>query len=141
RGRPARRAEAAASAGRARGARSTLRPAPAPRATIHRGRRGRGRPAVARLRRASATRTRSLAAAEAPLAAGVFGQGRPEVVHGEVRPRLVDEDELRVGELPEEEVRDPAVAPGPDQQVRVRKLGLVPRTGPRVLVDLVRSPA
>ena len=43
----------------------------------------------------------------------------------EVGPELVAEDELRVGALPEQEVRDPLLAAGPDQQVGIVHLGRV----------------
>src|SRR5262249_51264274 len=42
--------------------------------------------------------------------AGVGVQGVVELALAEVGPQAVDEDELGVGELPEEEVRDPELA-------------------------------
>ena len=56
----------------------------------------------------------------------------------EVRPERVGEDELGVGELPEQEVREPQLARGADQQVGVGQLGRVELRGERVLVELAR---
>ena len=50
------------------------------------------------------------------LAALVLGDGRVEVVVGEVRPELVAEDQLGVGRLPEQEVARALVAAGPDHR-------------------------
>ena len=46
----------------------------------------------------------ALPAAETPTAAGVLSERLPQVALAEVRPERLDEHELRVGELPEEEV-------------------------------------
>src|SRR3954451_18747567 len=55
-----------------------------------------------------------LASAEAPAPLRVRGERLPELALAEVRPEPVDEDELGVGELPEQEVRDAQLAGGPD---------------------------
>src|SRR3989304_1998745 len=57
-------------------------------------------------------RANSSAPAEAPAPARVFLEGAREVVRAEVGPERLDEDELRVGELPEQEVGDPELAGG-----------------------------
>src|SRR5436853_5890102 len=81
------------------------------------------------------------AAAEAPATLCVLLERRPEVVDAELRPERLDEDELRVGGLPEQEVREPELARRPDQQIRVRHLGRVQVRRDERLVDLVRGDA
>src|SRR3954454_9837300 len=75
----------------------------------------------------TATRTRDasgvmtpLTAAEAAPAAGVVVEGCAELLLAEVRPERVEEDQLRIGELPQEEIRDPQLAGRADQEVGVR---------------------
>src|SRR5207237_1087131 len=77
-------------------------------------------------------------AAEAPAPPRVRDQRLAQLPLAEVRPERVDEDELRIGELPEQEVRDPQLAGGADQQIRIRELGRVQVRGDRVLVDPAR---
>src|SRR5262249_58334364 len=77
-------------------------------------------------------------AAESPLAGRVLDQSCSQVVLAEVRPRLLDEDELRVRELPEQEVRDPLIARRTDQQIGIGQIWLVQRSGEGVFIDLVR---
>src|SRR5947207_4768299 len=77
-------------------------------------------------------------AAEAAASAGVGGEGVLELAPAEVRPERLDEDELRVGELPEQEVRDPELPGGADQQVRVGQVRCVEVRPQEVLVDLGR---
>src|SRR5689334_17457276 len=52
---------------------------------------------------------------EPPLPAGEVGDGLLEVVVTEVRPQRVAEEELRVGEVPEQEVADAMLAAGADE--------------------------
>src|SRR5712691_12094581 len=61
-----------------------------------------------------------------------------ELATSEVRPQPVEEDELGVGKLPEQEVRDAQLARGADQQVWVRQLGRIEVGAQGVLVDLGR---
>ena len=77
-------------------------------------------------------------AAEAAAAARVLGEGLPEVPLAEVGPERVHEHELRVGELPEEEVRDPQLPRGADQKVGLGHLGRVEPRADGVLVDVAR---
>src|SRR5438876_1669270 len=70
-----------------------------------------GRPtSVTRTRETSGATMKPLSAAVAAPAAGVVVEGGAKLIHAEVGPERVDEDELRVGELPQEEVRDPQFA-------------------------------
>src|SRR3954454_1680029 len=68
---------------------------------------------------------RRLAATEPPPALAVLGQGRLEGLAREVGPQLVAEDELGVGRLPEQVVRQPPLAAGADDDVGVMHLGRV----------------
>jgi hypothetical protein len=54
--------------------------------------------------------TGGLSTAEAAPAAGVVVEGGAELLLAEVGPERVDEDQLRIGELPQEEVGDPQLA-------------------------------
>src|SRR5205085_1446709 len=83
---------------------------------------------------------RPLAPAEAAPAAGVVVEGCAELLLAEVGPERVDEDELGVRELPQEEVRDPQLAGGPDQQIRVRHLGGAQKRREHRLVSLAPGP-
>ena len=80
----------------------------------------------------------SLPAAEASPAARVLLERAAQVARVEVRPEPVDEDELRVRELPEHEVRDAQLAARADQQVGVGQLRRVEVLRDDVLVDLAR---
>src|SRR5439155_22215965 len=77
-----------------------------------------------------------LAPAEAAPAAGVIVEGGGELLLAEVGPERVDEGKLGVGELPQEEVRDPQLAGGTDQQVGVGHPGRIQVRRERLLVDL-----
>src|SRR5579885_93547 len=55
--------------------------------------------------------------AEAALPARIVGECRPELRLAEVRPQPVGEVELRIGAVPEEEIGQPLLAAGADQQV------------------------
>ena len=70
-------------------------------------------------------------------AASVLREGRAQVALVEVGPELVHEDELCVGELPEQEVRDAQLAARSDQQIGVGKLWCVEIRCEDVLVDLL----
>src|SRR5687767_6953478 len=80
---------------------------------------GRSRP---RSRRAASPPSASSEAAGAGLVLAERGLERSPV---EVRPERVAEDELGVSALPQQEVRDPLLAAGPDQEVGVVHLGRV----------------
>ena len=60
-----------------------------------------------------------------PPAARVLVDGGTEPLLAEVGPEGVVEDELGVGRLPEQEVRDPLLARGPDHEVGICELGRV----------------
>src|SRR4051794_29532772 len=77
-------------------------------------------------------------AAESTAPRGVLGESVTKIALLEVGPQLVREDELRVRELPEQEVRDAQLAARADQQVRVRQVGCEEVRGEDVLVDLLR---
>src|SRR5204862_8367240 len=93
------------------------------RATNRLRRRPRAPPAGRRPRPGRARGADPLAAAEAAPAAGVVVEGGAELLLAEVGPKRVDEDELGVGELPQEKVRDPQLAGRADEQVWIRHLG------------------
>jgi hypothetical protein len=59
----------------------------------------------------------------ASLAAGVFGECRLHVLGAEIGPQHFLEDELGIGRLPEQEVRDALLAGGADDEIRVRHAG------------------
>src|SRR4051794_38757587 len=91
-----------------------------------------------------------LAATEPPLALGVLREGPLEGLAREVGPQLVGEDQLRVGRLPGQVVRQPLLAAGADDEIGVvhlrrveqpREVVLVaPGEAPRGVDDL-RAPA
>src|SRR5215203_6009484 len=56
---------------------------------------------------------------EPPLPAAEVAHGVGQVGAAEVGPHAVGEDQLGVGALPEQEVREPLLAAGADQQVHV----------------------
>src|SRR5690606_4428051 len=76
--------------------------------------------------------------AVAAVPGGVDLAGVPEVPAVEVGPEGVQEDELGVGRLPEQEVGEPLLAGGADEQVDVGDVGGVQPGGERVLVHLGR---
>src|SRR5438309_11094502 len=63
--------------------------------------------------------------AEPAVPALVLAYGAEQVLAPEVGPEGIGEDELAVGELPQEEVGDPELARGADDEVRVRNVGQV----------------
>src|SRR5262245_61390374 len=62
-------------------------------------------------------------APEAPLALLVVADRLEQVLAGEIRPEDRREPEFRVGDLPEQEVRDPHLAARPDQEIRLGHVG------------------
>src|SRR5262245_14381988 len=60
-----------------------------------------------------------------------------ERVGTEVGPQAVGEHELRVGRLPDEEVADPLLAAGPDDEVGVGQAARVQGLADRPLVDVL----
>src|SRR5436305_9330422 len=82
--------------------------------------------------------SRALAPAEAPAPRRVLLERGAQLGLAEVGPPAVDEDELGVGELPEQEVRDPELAGGADEKVGIWHLGRVQVRGDERLVDVVR---
>src|SRR6266540_497624 len=76
-----------------------------------------------------------------PFALLVVDDGLKEVSPAEVRPQHVGDPDLDVGDLPEEEVRDPELAARADQEVGVGLSGGVEVGGERRLVDLRRVPS
>src|SRR5215210_1500788 len=93
--------------------------------------------------RAVMKRTRSTAlgllySAAASVAAREGSDGSAELLGGEVRPERIRDVELGVGDLPEQEVRDPQFPAGADHEVHLRCLGRVEVGGKGILVDLLR---
>src|SRR6202020_1552637 len=70
---------------------------------------------------------------EAPAAAGELGERLFERIAREVRPELVAEDELCVGRLPQQVVRQALLSARADDQVRVVHLGRV-QAGAEILL-------
>src|SRR5436190_23739832 len=64
-----------------------------------------------------------------------------QVLPAEVRPVTLDEEELRVRELPEEGARDAQLSGRPDQQVGIRHPGRVEELAEEVLAELLRLDA
>jgi hypothetical protein len=85
--------------------------------------------------RSRISRSGSSTAPEAPRAARVLEERVVERQRPEVGPQHVAEHELRVGTLPDEEVADPLLAAGPDQQVGVGHAGGVQGVRDGALVD------
>src|SRR6266581_9699414 len=96
-------------------------------------------PARAAGRRARPLRARlevPLTPAEAAPAAGVVVESGAELLLAEIGPERVDEDQLGVGELPQEEVGDPQLAGSTDQKIGVGHLGRIEVGRERLLVHL-----
>src|SRR5450759_4839367 len=84
--------------------------------------------ALENMRCSPAIRTRtsgSSAPAEPAAALGELGEGLFERLAREFRPQLLSEDELRVGRLPQQVVRQPSLAARADDQVGIVHLGRV----------------
>src|SRR6185437_3666616 len=62
-------------------------------------------------------------------------EGAVEVLRREFRPHGIEEEQLGVGALPEQEVREPALAASPDEEVDVRKDPAVADGGACRVVD------
>jgi len=77
--------------------------------------------------------------AEAPIAALVLPDRGEEVGAAKVGPEDVGEDQLGVGELPQQEVRDPILAGGSHQHVGVGHVGRVQVAAQDLLVDAARG--
>src|SRR5918992_4869645 len=88
-------------------------------------------------RRPPARETAS-SAAEAAAAARVLDERLPQVAFAEVGPERVDEDELRIGELPEEEVGNAQLAGRANEEIRLGHLRRIQPRSDRVLVDVAR---
>src|SRR6266704_6791101 len=78
---------------------------------------------------------------EAPLPHLVRPHGAEEVDLPEARPIYVDEIQFGIGELPQEEVRDPLLSARPEHEVRIREVGRVEALREELLVDVVRASA
>src|SRR6185312_10877761 len=76
--------------------------------------------------------------AEAPFAAREELERGRQLPLVEVRPQSIGEIELRVGDVPEEEVADPPLTAGADQEVRIRQPAELQRCGEAILVDVGR---
>src|SRR5262252_2046175 len=61
-----------------------------------------------------------------------------QMLLAEVRPQRVDEHQLGIGALPQQEIADPLLAAGADQQVRVGQTRRQKLALEQVLVDMVR---
>src|SRR5439155_17494992 len=78
-----------------------------------------GRVRTPRTGRSLIARQSCSSSAEPPSPPRVRCKRLAQIVWPEVGPVAIDENQLRIGELPEEEVRYPQLAGGPDQQVGV----------------------
>src|SRR5438067_9873626 len=76
-------------------------------------------------------------APEAPLAALEREHRLEQLASAEVGPQHARDVELRVRDLPQQEVRDPLLARRADEQVGVWTVGGVEPRGDRVVVDLL----
>src|SRR6266545_1747884 len=76
---------------------------------------------------------------EAPLPHLVRPQRAEEVDLPEARPIHVDEVQFGVGELPQEEVRDPPLSARAEYEVRIRQVRRVEALREELLVDVVRA--
>src|SRR6188474_2234978 len=79
-----------------------------------------------------------LATAEAASAGRVLLDRAAQVALSEVGPERVDEDKLRVGSLPEQEVRHAQLPGRTDEEIGVRHLRSVEPRRDGVLVDVPR---
>jgi len=81
-------------------------------------------------------------ATEPPLPTLELGDRRHQVLAGKVGPVDVDEAELGVRRLPQQEVGEPLLAGGADQEVGIREVAGVQEAGEGALVDgMDRQPA
>src|SRR5215470_12940787 len=83
-----------------------------------------------RMRRPRASRLEATSgSAIAPLAAVKLAERALQIRLGEIRPKRVDEDELGIGGLPEEEIAEPLLAAGADDEIRVGHISRQQVTG------------
>ena len=76
--------------------------------------------------------------AESPVPCGVFFQRLEIQVAVEVRPVFRNEHQLRIGCLPEKEIRQPLLAAGADDQVGIGNAGGIQARIDRLRVDIFR---
>ena len=76
--------------------------------------------------------------AEPAVPALELADGLEQVLSAEVGPQHVGEHQLAVGQLPEQEVGDPELAGGADDQIRIGHVRLIEVPGDGPLVDLGR---
>src|SRR5215471_1953053 len=88
----------------------------------------------------SGTRLRDQAA-EPALAAAVFGERLLEHGAVEVGPMRGDEDELAIGSLPQQEVGEPLLAAGADDEIGIRQIGRVEKESELLGCDLLEPEA
>src|SRR5436190_8976050 len=99
-----------------------------------------GRP-IATTRSGDARLLTASPAAEPAPAPGVRADCVAQVPRPEVGPERVHEDELRVRELPEQEIRDPELPGRADEEIGIRHRRGVQLRCKRVLVDVLRFDA
>src|SRR3989338_4371550 len=75
---------------------------------------------------------------EPPFAPLVLGDGLHEILLRKIGPGLRRDIELGVGGLPQQEIGEPLLARGPDQQVRIGELGGVELPGEHGFIDVLR---
>src|SRR5262245_43327182 len=80
-------------------------------------------PALSRTARSATSTLPTSHLAEAPRPLLELGHRLVEVARAEVRPEHGGDEELGVGDLPQEEVRDPHLAAGADHEIRVGNVG------------------
>src|SRR5690606_5107687 len=71
----------------------------------------------------------------AAIARAVFGQRAGQGLLGEIGPIVVDEDELRIGRLPQQEIAEALFAARPDDDVRIRNVRGLEMGGEELLID------
>src|SRR5579884_2183448 len=96
-------------------------------------------PPAPRGREAGDAMLSTIQASEAPIP-GLKGRDRLEEMDLlEVRPVDVGEVQLRVGDLPQEEVAEPLLAPGADQEIRVGQIRRKEKPTQHLLGDILRA--
>src|SRR5215475_13260217 len=86
----------------------------------------------------SAREAASAGGAIPAVAAMKLTDGKFEVVAGEVGPEAIEENQLRIGALPEQEVADALFSAGADQQVRIGHAAGHEEAREQLLVDRSR---
>src|SRR6478752_486351 len=71
-------------------------------------------------------------AAKAPLAPAKFNDYRFERATIKIRPIAGHENQFAIGRLPKQKIRQPLLAAGPDDEVRIGYIGRVEETGETV---------